>query len=39
MIIDVLQDYRRVMADIGLTTELQEKVLGGTAARLLGVET
>ena len=35
---DVLDDYRRVMNEIGLAQELQDKVLGGTLAGLLGLE-
>ena len=32
---DVLADYRAVMRELGLSTDLQDKVLGGTLARLL----
>jgi len=34
---DVLGDYRRVMNALGLSADLQAKVLGGTAAKLLGL--
>lgn len=35
---DVLHDYHRTMSALGLSEELKWKVLGGTAARILGVE-
>lgn len=35
---DVLHDYHRTMSALGLSEELQAKVLGGTAARLWKVE-
>jgi len=34
---EVLDDYRRVMAELEIADDLQEKVLGGTMARLLGL--
>lgn len=34
---DVLEDYRGVMGEIGLSDELQQKVFGGTMAKLLGL--
>jgi len=36
---DVLHDYHRAMSALGLSEELKWKVLGGTAARVLGLET
>jgi len=35
---DVLDDYRTVMAELEVPEEIQAKVLGGTMARLLGIE-
>ena len=35
---DVLHDYHRTMSALGLSEELKWKVLGGTAARILGIE-
>ena len=34
---DVLNDYRRVMAELNLSQDIQDKVLGGTMAQILGL--
>ena len=34
---DVLEDYRKVMAELELDDDIQQKVLGGTMASLLGL--
>ena len=33
---DVMNDYRKTMDALGITPDLQEKVMGGTAAKLMG---
>jgi len=35
---DVLNDYKNVMAELNLPQEIQEKVLGGTMADILGIQ-
>lgn len=35
---DVLNDYRKMMQQLNLSSEIQKKVLGGTMAKILGLE-
>jgi len=34
----VLNDYKTVMKELNVPAEIQEKVLGGTMAKILGLE-